>query len=199
MAVGLRLGVGLRYPYTCICGDRVDEKGSHGPACRRSTCRIARHDAINDIICRTLLSAKISCRKEPPGLLNDDNKRPDGITLIPWGRGKCMTWDVTISDTLANSHLARTSLVAGAAALLKIRKYDDLLPSHDFCPVAIETLGPINEEGLQFLSELGKRASLISGDPRETAFLFQRISVAQQRWNAIAFHGTFLGSEDVTE
>ena len=114
-----------------------------------------------------------------------------------------MTWDVTISDTLANSHLARTSLVAGAAAeaaaLLKIRKYDDLLPTHDFCPVAIETLGPINEEGLEFLSELGKRASLISGDPRETAFLFQRISVAQQRWNAIAFHGTFLGSEEVTE
>ena len=54
-------------------------------------------------------------------------------------------------------------------------------------------------EGLEFLSELGKRASLISGDPRETAFLFQRISVAQQRWNAIAFHGTFVGSEDVTE
>ena len=55
------------------------------------------------------------------------------------------------------------------------------------------------EEGLQFLSELGKRASLISGDPRETTFLFQHISVAQQRGNAIAFHGTFLGSEDVTE
>ena len=203
VAVGLRLGVGLCDPYTCICGARVDERGSHGPACRRSTCRIARHDAINDIICRTLLNAKIPCRKEPAGLLNDDNKRPDGITLIPWGRGRCMTWDVTISDTLANSHLARTSLVAGAAAeaaaLLKIRKYDDLLPTHDFCPVAIETLGPINEEGLEFLSELGKRASLISGDPRETAFLFQRISVAQQRWNAIAFHGTFVGSEDVTE
>jgi len=203
VAVGLRLGVGLCDPYTCICGARVDERGSHGPACRRSTCRIARHDAINDIICRTLLNAKITCRKEPAGLLNDDNKRPDGITLIPWGRGRCMTWDVTISDTLANSHLARTSLVAGAAAeaaaLLKIRKYDDLLPTHDFCPVAIETLGPINEEGLEFLTELGKRASLISGDPRETAFLFQRISVAQQRWNAIAFHGTFVGSEDITE
>ena len=80
VAVGLRLGVGLCDPYTCICGARVDEKGSHGPACRRSTCRIARHDAINNIICRTLLSAKIPCRKEPPGLLNDDNKRPDGIT-----------------------------------------------------------------------------------------------------------------------
>ena len=117
VAVGLRLGVGLCDPYTlCICGARVDERGSHGPACRRSTCRIARQDAINDIICHTLLSAKIPCRKEPPGLLYDDNKRPDGITFIPCRRGKCMTWDVTISDTLANSHLARTSLVAGAAA-----------------------------------------------------------------------------------
>ena len=41
VAVGLRLGVGLCDPYTCICGARVDERGSHGPACRRSTCRIA--------------------------------------------------------------------------------------------------------------------------------------------------------------
>ena len=56
-----------------------------------------------------------------------------------------MTWDVTISDTLANSHLARTSLVAGAAAgaaaLLKIRKYDDLLPSNDSAPLPLKPWG----------------------------------------------------------
>ena len=75
VAVGLRLGVGLCDRYTGICGARVDERDSHGPTCRRSTCRIAHRDAINDNICGTLSSAKIPCRKKPPGLLNDDNKR----------------------------------------------------------------------------------------------------------------------------
>jgi len=39
--------------------------------------------------------------KEPSGLLRTDGKRPDGVTLLPWKQGKCATWDVTVSDTLA--------------------------------------------------------------------------------------------------
>jgi len=46
-------------------------------------------------------------------------------------------------------------------------------------------------EGLNFICELGRRFSTISGDPREKSFLLQRLSVAVQRRNAIAFRGTF--------
>ena len=35
----------------------------------------------------------------------------------------------------------------------------------------------------------------VSGDPRETAYLFQRVSVIVQRANAIALHGTFVMEE----
>jgi hypothetical protein len=42
-------------------------------------------------------------------------------------------------------------------------------------------MGPINGAGQDFISELGHRISDLTEDPRETSFLFQRISVALQR------------------
>ena len=58
---------------------------------------------------------------------------------------------------------------------------------YDFVAIAVESLGPINEDGSIFLKEIGKRLTTISGDPRETSFLPQRISVTIQRYNAVAF------------
>jgi len=57
-------------------------------------------------------------------------------------------------------------------------------------PVAVETLGPWNPEGLQFIKELGRRIGLVTEDPRETAFLLQKISVAVQMGNAASFLGS---------
>jgi len=54
-----------------------------------------------------------------------------------------------------------------------------------------ETLGPINAKGLSFFNELGRRLSARSGEPRERQFLFQRFSIAVQRFNSICFHGSF--------
>ena len=86
----------------------------------------------------------------------DDGKRPDGCTVIPWGGGKCLTWDVTAPDTLAVSYLSGTSLASGAAAELaaqkKVAKYANLARTHHFVPIAIETLGPCNSAGLSFLT-----------------------------------------------
>ena len=108
---------------------------------------------------------------------------------------KCLAWDATIPDTLAQSHLNETSLVAGAAAeratKLKNEKYQELTRSYEFCAVALETLGPINEAGESFLGKLGRRLSAIYGEPRETAFLFQRLSIIIQRCNAVSFAGSF--------
>ena len=53
--------------------------------------------------------AEIPALKEPSGLLRTDGKRSDGVTLLPWKQGKCATWDVTVSDTLAHSYVHETS------------------------------------------------------------------------------------------
>jgi len=41
------------------------------------------------------------------------------------------------------------------------------------------------------LTELGRRLSASTGEPRETAFLFQRLSIAVQRFNAVLIQETF--------
>ena len=105
-------------------------------------------------------------------------------------------------DTLANSYTPTTSVTscgaAEAAATQKRAKYAEIIQYHHFIPIAIETLGPINMDGQRFLDSLSERLSSISGDPRETTFLYQRLSVLIQIFNAVAFRGSLL-PETVTE
>jgi Reverse transcriptase (RNA-dependent DNA polymerase) len=200
VAVGLRLGARLCEPHRCPCGSDVDPEGTHGLACRRSSGRTSRHHVINDLVWRSLLRADVPAIKEPAGLLRSDGKRPDGLTQIPWQSGRCMTWDVTVTDTLAESYLTSTSTVAGGAAegaaSRKEAKYQTLARTHTFIPLAFETLGPINAKGITFFNELGRRLAACSGDSRETAFLYQRLSIAIQRFNGICFHGSFTQQAD---
>jgi len=55
----------------------------------------------------------------------NDNKRPDGTTLLPWARGKPMAWDVTVPDTYAESHIGNTATTSGAAANRAAQKKTD--------------------------------------------------------------------------
>jgi hypothetical protein len=195
VAVGLRLGARLCEPHQCPCGSKVDYTGTHGLACKRSAGRAARHHSINDMIYRALNRAGIPAVKEPAGLLRSDGKRPDGLTLIPWQGGRCMTWDVTVTDTLADSYLRVTSTTPGgaseAAADRKEQKYETLASTYNFIPLAFETFGPINTKATQFLSDLGRHLTTVSGEKREGSFLFQRLSIVIQRFHSICFHGSF--------
>ena len=125
--------------------------------------------------------ADVPSTKEPAGLLRGDGKRPDGLTLVPWQSGRSLTWDVTVVNTLANSYTPTTSVTssgaAEAAVMRKRAKYAEMIQSHHFVPIALETLGSINMDGQRILRSLGERLSSISGDPKETTFLYQRISV----------------------
>ena len=128
-------------------------------------------------------------------LSRTDGKRPDGLTQIPWSSGKCATWDVTVTDTLAISNIRSTTETAGAAAELaarrKLEKYSALSQSYLVVPVAFETLGPVNESGSDFIHEIGKRLTAASGDKREGAFLWQRLSITLQRFNSICLRNSF--------
>ena len=67
----------------------------------------------------------------------------------------------TSPDTQAASHINGTSQKAGGAAeqaaIQKADKYRELPAKYFFIPVAVETHGPINVDGANFLSESGRR------------------------------------------
>ena len=196
VAVGYRIGANICQPHTCLCGSTVDARGLHALSCRKSGPRHSRHAQINDLIWRAIRKSQVPACKEPVGLSRSDGKRPDGASLIPWSRGRPMAWDITVPDTYAASHIGSTSTSAGAAAekaaVNKTVKYTALADTHFFIPVAVETGGAWCITSMNFISDLGKRITAISNDQLETIHLFQRISIALQRGNAIAFHNTFL-------
>jgi len=57
--------------------------------------------------------------------------------------------------------------------------------------VALETLGAMSTRVREFLTRIVRRLTEVTTDPRETAFLFQRLSVAVQRFNAACLADTF--------
>jgi len=109
------------------------------------------------------------------------------------------TWDVTVVHTLVASYIQWSAVEAGSAASAASErnsaKYNNFAASHMFYPVAVETLGVLADQAHVFISEIGRRAFLSTADPRETAFLYQRISAAIQRFNAVCLSNTFTISE----
>jgi len=73
----------------------------------------------------------------------------------------------------------------------KQRNIHHFLP-HLFEPIAVENLGAFSSSTLNVLSDLGRRINDNCGDARETAYLFQRISVAIQRFNSVLLHDTLI-------
>ena len=158
---------------------------------KRSTGRSTRHHPMNTAIWWALKHANVPATKEPMGQLRCDEKGLDDFTLVPWQRGCCLIWDVSVVETLANSYIPTTSVTpcraAEAAATRKRAKYADIIQSHIFVPIAIETVGPINMDGQRFLDSLGEHFLSVSGDARETTYLYQRISAVIKIFNLVAF------------
>jgi hypothetical protein len=199
VGVALRLGLHLCVPHDCRCGALVDAWGSHAMSCKHSSGRVIRHHSINDIVARSLTSAGVPLCKEPSGLFSDNAKRPDGLTLVPWRGGKAMAWDSTISATLADSYVKASSTLAGSAAesaaSRKVVKYSDIRSDIEFQPLSFESLGTVSESTASFISQLGHRLSSVTGERKEEAFLWQRLSMCLQRFNAILLHQSFVEVE----
>jgi hypothetical protein len=203
ISCALRLGCDICQPHKCPCGETVSTLGYHGLACKRSAGRIARHSNANDVLIRALRSAEVPSIKEPPGCSREDGKRPDGMTIIPWSRGKSLVWDYTCRDTFAPSYVLKTSSSPGAAARMaeeeKKKKYDFLTDRFVFVPVAMETTGIFGQEGLQFIRQIGQRITAITGEERATSFLIQRLSIATQRGNVASILGTLPPGKELEE
>ena len=191
--VALRLGKRVQQPHRCRCGTITDALGHHSLSCHRNPGRLPRHAALNDVVYRALAAAGVVATLEPRGLDRGDGRRPDGITVFPFRRGRMLMWDATCVNTFCSSSLVSCATSVGAAALAaeerKRQRYAALARRYEFMPLAVETTGVLGPAFRDLLQDLGKRVSQRSGEPRETAWLLQRVSLAVVRGNAAAICG----------
>ena len=99
---------------------------------------------------------------------------------------------------IKESYVSGSAREAGAAAAVvttrKEEKYAELDSRYFFEPIAVETL----VFNTSLLKEIGLKISLNTGESRETSFLYQRISVLVQRFNAVLLHDS-LPTVDCTD
>ena len=196
IAIGLRLGSKICGRHKCVCGKDVTEDGWHGLSCLKSAGRFSRHSNLNALKKQSLTSTHIPSVLEPRHLYRTDQKRPDGLTLVPWAVGKQLLWDVTVVDSLAPCRINAGSVcnpgtAAAEAEERKIDKYKDLVnDGYLFQPLAFEIQGAAGPRTEIFLSKLCKNLSICTEEPRAGSFLKQRISLAIQIANAACVLGT---------
>ena len=80
-------------------------------------------------------------------------------------------WDITVVSPLDVSYVDRaatnTGTVANMAATRKTEKYSTLSSVYRFEPIAVENLGVFGSTTLNFVSELGRRICVHTGDVRD--------------------------------
>jgi len=84
----------------------------------------------------------------------------------------------------ANAHVMNTAREAEAAAnhaaTNKSKKYNQAYwPTHVFVPLAIATVGTWHHRAVELVHEIGRRTANITGDAKESTFLFEQLFVAQ--------------------
>ena len=130
-----------------MCGKNVTKDGWHGFFCLKKAGRVSRHSNLNAHVKQSLSSTHIPSVLEPRHLYRADQKRPDGLTLVPWPVSKQLLWDVTVVDSLAPCRINAGSVCnPGTAAVeaeeRKIDKYKALVnDGYLFQPLAFEIQG----------------------------------------------------------
>ena len=104
-----------------------------------------------------------------------------------------MAWDVTVSDTYAESHIDQTAReacsAANKAAAIKIVTYGALSASHIFLSVAVETAGTWNQSAVELIQEIGRCITAVTEDTRETGPTKSRPDAARSRTTTVASNG----------
>ena len=99
------------------------------------------------------------------------------------GKGRYSPGQVLYADAHVSNTAMKTGAAASLAATNKTNKSSQLSATHIFTPLAIETAGTWHHQAVELVQELGRRATITTGDSRETTYLFQQLSVALQKGN----------------
>ena len=192
----LILGSPIGERHNCVCGKNVTEEGWHGFSCLKSAGRFSRHSNLNALIKQSLSSTHIPSVLEPRHLYRTDQRRPDGLKLVPWAVAKQLLWNITVVDSLAPCRINAGSVcnpgtAAGESEERKNDKYKDLVDDgYLFEPLAFEIEGAAGPSSESFLKKLCKNLSICTEEPRACSFSKQRISLAIQIANAACVLGT---------
>ena len=153
------------------------------------------------MVARCIALAGTPVTKQPTELFRTDGKRPDGITLVPWQSGKSMLGrDGHMPSGRIIRHWVRPRgrCCSGTRRFSQRGKYASIGSEYLFAPIAVETLGPINTSACQLFANLEERSPWRQAGDDRGAFLFQRVSVVVQRYNAVLLHDT-LPATDCTD
>ena len=85
-----------------------------------------------------------------------------------YGRGL----GATLAESYVEAAARESGAVAEQAAQRKVEKYRDAFPNYCFQPIVVENLGAMNRSAVDFINTLGRRISSVSGEDKESAFLF---------------------------
>ena len=152
------------FVFGSVCGKDVTEDGWHGLFYIKGAGRFSRHSNLNTFIKQVwfeclepmkqvrfechLSSTHISSVLEPRHLYMNDQKRQDGLTLVPWAVCKQLFWDVTVVDSLVPCRVnagfvCKPGTAAADAEERRIDNFKDLLDDgYFFQPLAFEIQGP---------------------------------------------------------
>ena len=190
------LGIPLHSaPYSCLeCHSTADEFGDHQVGCGGNGDRIARHNAIRDVLFVAAQSAALAPSREASGVVPDSLSHPADILLPTWRHGRPAALDVHVISPLQQLTLHEAASTPGHALEVGVQRK---LSAHlsacrdagvDFSPIVAETLGGLGQDTIHLVRSLGDLIAqrvvshLDSYDP--TSHLFYRLAIALWRGNA---------------
>ena len=189
------LGVPLHStPYPCPeCRCTADPYGDHQVGCGGNGDRIARHNAIRDVIFSAAQSAALAPSKEAPGLVPGSQARPADIFLPSWSLGRPAALDVHVISPLQVLTVADAAFTPGHALQVGVqRKLASNLSAcrssgTDFVPLVAETLGGLAEDTISTITSISRAIADRSSSPDPAAtsrHLFGRLAITLWRGNA---------------
>ena len=155
--------------------------------------RIARHNAIRDVLFSAAQSAALAPSREMPNMISNSLSRPADVLLPTWSHGRPAALDVHVISPLQQQTIGEAASTPGHALQVGVQCK---LTAHlatcrsagvDFIPIVAEVLGGLAEDLISTIRSLGEAIALRVRPQDSTTCikqLFHRVAIALWRGNA---------------
>ena len=177
--------------YSCPeCHSPADPFGDHQVGCGGNGDRIARHNAIRDVVFCAAESSGPAPSKETPNVIPDSQSRPADILIPNWSAGRPAALDVHVISPLQQQTIREAASTPGHALEVGTRRK---LTSHlaacrsvglMFIPLVTETLGGLSRDTIDTIRFLGQAIGRRTGATNPAKHIFQSLAIALWRGNS---------------